>query len=217
MLNLKTFLVWIPAKRIVVKTPFIKLRKKALFKGKTTILKELLPREGVKIGLATKSGSDLRNTAPEKLILSPKSQNASYKKEFINFKFTKKLAKLIPKSPKKQHKSLSTTLNWLWPEQISPFKPAKCYLAGEGGKESSTISAQELSSLINSFSLSAIKKHNYVVKKRKFARKKATRSGEPQSLAEALKSPFLRQWLKAIKAKLTQLLEYRTFKFLLKN
>ena len=45
VLSLKTFLIWIPAKKIVVKTPFIKLRKKALFKGKTAILKKLLPRE----------------------------------------------------------------------------------------------------------------------------------------------------------------------------
>ena len=96
----------------------------------------------------------------------------------MDSKFAKKLAKLIPKSLEKQHKSLSTTLNWLWPEQISPFEPAKCYLAGEGGKKSSTISAQELSSLINSFSLNAIK-HSYAVKKRKFAKKKVTRAGEP--------------------------------------
>ena len=120
----------------------------------------------------------------------------------MDSKFAKKLANLIPKSLEKQHKSLSTTLNWLWPEQISPFEPAKCYLAGEGSKESSTISARELSSLINFLSLNAIKKHYYVVKKCKFARKKATRSGEPQSLAEALKSPFLGKWLKAIEAEL---------------
>ena len=71
--------------------------------------------------------------------------------------------------------------------------------------------------MINSISLNAIKKHICAVKKRKFARKKATRSGEPQSLAEALKSPFSGQWLKAIEDELTQLLEYGTFQFLPKN
>ena len=111
VLSLKTFLVWIPAKKIVVKIAFIKLRERDLFKGKTVILKELLAREGVKLGLATESGSDLGNIAPEKPILCLKSLNASFKKEFMDFKFAKKLAKLIPKSLKKQYKSLSTTLN----------------------------------------------------------------------------------------------------------
>ena len=68
MLSFKTFLVWVPTKRTVVKTPFIKLKESSLLKEKTTILKDLSVGEGDLLGLVTEEGgSDLgENVAPEK-------------------------------------------------------------------------------------------------------------------------------------------------------
>ena len=66
----------------------------------------------------------------------------------------------------------------------------------------------EVVSLIRDISYKAIKKRT------KRPVKKRGRYGEPQSLTEALKSPFLGQWLKTIFNELTQLLEFGTFEFL---
>ena len=60
--------------------------------------------------------------------------------------------------------------------------------------------AIEIASLIRYISYKATKK-----KAKKPIRKKG-RYGKPQSLTKVLKSPLLRQWLKAILDKLTQLL-----------
>ena len=69
----------------------------------------------------------------------------------------------------------------------------------------------EIVSLIRDISYKAIKKRT-----KRPVRKKG-RYGEPQSLIKALKSPLSRQWLKTIFNKLTQLLEFGTFKFLPRN
>ena len=69
----------------------------------------------------------------------------------------------------------------------------------------------EIVSLIRDISYKAIKKRT------KRPVKKKGRYGEPQSLTEALKSPFSRQWLKVISDELIQLLEFGTFEFLLKS
>ena len=71
--------------------------------------------------------------------------------------------------------------------------------------------AIEIISLIRDINYKAIKKRT-----KRPVRKKG-RYGEPQSLTEALKSPLLGQWLKTILNELTQLLEFGTFEFLLKN
>ena len=68
--------------------------------------------------------------------------------------------------------------------------------------------AIEIASLIRDISYKATKKRT-----KRPIRKKG-RYGEPQSLTEALKSPLLGQWLKAIFDELTQLLEFGTFEFL---
>ena len=68
--------------------------------------------------------------------------------------------------------------------------------------------AIEIASLICNISYKATKKRT-----KRPIRKKG-RYGEPQSLTEALKSPLLGQWLKAISDELTQLLEFGTFEFL---
>ena len=259
VLSYRTFLVWVPAKRIAIKTLFIKLRERALFKDDlTAILEELLAREGEIIGISAvhTSGSGIGNAAPEKPILSPAAANfdpeltdlaglyADLEGEFSNSSIAKKLAKLLPKNPENQHKSLNTSLNWLWPEHIAPSEPANCYYnnnpgggfggpgylnnnnnavkatmesegtSGAGG--AGGVSAQEIGDLIRSISFRAIKRQ-INVNARKFARKKVTRDGEPQSLAQVLKSPLSGQWLDAISAELTQLLEFGTFQFLPKS
>ena len=60
---------------------------------------------------------------------------------------------------------------------------------------------------------------NYKATKKRTKRpvRKKGRYGEPQSLTEALKSPFLGQWFKTIFNELTQLLEFGTFEFLPRN
>ena len=71
--------------------------------------------------------------------------------------------------------------------------------------------AIEIASLIRNINYKTIKKRT------KRPIKKKGHYGEPQSLIEVLKSPFLRQWLKTILDELMQLLEFGTFKFLLRN
>ena len=120
--------MWVPAKRIVVKTPFIKIRERPLFKDKTTISEDLLAREGELIGLDTESGtqsnnSDLGNVAPKEPVFSPTNSisgpefnklaatNAELEKAFMESIFTNKLAKSMPKVFHHQHQSLYTSLN----------------------------------------------------------------------------------------------------------
>ena len=228
ILNLKTFLVWVPAKRIVVKTPFIQLKEKALLRDKTAIPKDLSAGEGELIDLVTNNDGDNdlgKDAAPEKSINSPIISNsnsdpesseinhygANLEAKFWESNFAKQITNLIPKAPNEQHQSLNTSLNWLWPEQINPSEPANYYynnnltVASESEKEGKTI---EIASLIRNINYKATKKQT------KRPVKKKGRYGEPQSLTEALKSPLSGQWLKAISDELTQLLEFGTFEFL---
>ena len=46
VLSLKTFLVWVPVKRIVVKTPFIQLKERALLRIKPLFREIYLPEKG---------------------------------------------------------------------------------------------------------------------------------------------------------------------------
>ena len=136
--------------------------------------------------------------------------------KFWESNFAKQIANLIPKAPNKQHKSISTSLNWLWPEQINPSEPVNCYynnnlaVASEKTEEGSNSKGEaiEIVSLIRDISYKAIKKRT------KRPVKKKGRYGEPQSLTEALKSPLSGQWFKAIFDELTQFLEFGTFEFL---
>ena len=56
VLSLKTFIVWVPIKRIVVKTPFIKLKERVLLRDKTVIPKDLSAGEGELIDLVMSRG-----------------------------------------------------------------------------------------------------------------------------------------------------------------
>ena len=81
-------------------------------------------------------------------------------------------------------------------------------MASESEKEGKAI---EIASLIRNINYKTTKKQT------KRPIKKKGRYGEPQSLTKTLKNPLSRQWLKAISNKLTQLLEFGTFKFLPRN
>ena len=69
----------------------------------------------------------------------------------------------------------------------------------------------EITNLIRNINYKTIKKRT------KRPIKKKGRYSKPQFLIEALKSLLLGQWFKIIFNKLTQLLEFGTFKFLLKS
>ena len=74
VLSLKTFLVWVPVKRIVVKTPFIKLKERALLRDKTVIPKDLSAGEGELINLVMNNDGDSdlgKDAAPKESINSP--------------------------------------------------------------------------------------------------------------------------------------------------
>ena len=120
VLSLKTFLVWVPVKRIMVKNPFIKLKERALLRDKTVIPKNLSTGERELINLIINNDGDnnLRiNAAPERsinsLIISNSNSNpelseiihygANSKAKFWELDFTKQIMNLIPKAPNKQH------------------------------------------------------------------------------------------------------------------
>ena len=74
ILSLKTFLVWVTTKKIMVKTLFIKLKEKALLRDKTAIQKHLSAGEGELINLVTNNNgnNNLRKAiTPEESINSP--------------------------------------------------------------------------------------------------------------------------------------------------
>ena len=80
VLSLKTFLVWVPVKRIMVKTPFIQLKERALLRDKTAIPKDLSAGEGELINLVTNNDGDNdlgKNAAPEESINSPIISNSN--------------------------------------------------------------------------------------------------------------------------------------------
>ena len=236
VLSLKTFLVWVPTKRIMVKTPFIQLKERALLRDKTTIPRDLSTGEGELINLVTNNDGDNnlgKDAAPKESINSPIISNsnsnpesseiyhygANLKAKFWESNFAKQITNLIPKAPNEQHQSISTSLNWLWPEQINPSEPVNYYynnnlaVASEKTEKgaNSKGKAIEIANLIRDISYKATKKRT-----KRPIRKKG-RYGKPQSLTEALKSPLSGQWLKAISDELTQLLEFGTFEFLLRN
>ena len=104
----------------------------------------------------------------------------------------------------------------MWPKQINPSEPVNYYfnnnltVASEKTVKGANLKGEiiEIVSLIRDISYKAIKKQT----KRPVGKK--GRYGEPQSLTEALKSPLLGQWLKAILDELMQFLEFGTFEFL---
>ena len=99
-------------------------------------------------------------------------------------------------------------------QQINPSEPVNYYynnnlaVASESSKKGETI---EITSLIRDINYKTTKKQT------KRPIKKKGRYGKPQSLTKALKSPLSGQWLKTISNKLTQFLEFGTFKFLPKS
>ena len=115
VLNLKTFLVWVPAKRIVVKTPFIQLKERVLLRDKTVIPKDLFTGEGELINLVINDGdSDLgKDAEPEEFINSliifnsdPETSEINHygvnlKAKFWELNFVKQIVNLIPKAPNK--------------------------------------------------------------------------------------------------------------------
>ena len=129
----------------MVKTPFIKLKEKALLRDKTAIPENLSTGEGELINLVTHNDgdNDLRKDAvPEKSINSPIISNSNSNPESLEINhhganleaklwelnFAKQIINLISKAPNKQHQSISTSLSWLWPEQINPSEPAHYYI-----------------------------------------------------------------------------------------
>ena len=177
VLSLKTFLIWVPTKRIVVKTPFIQLKERALLRDKTVIPKDLFTGEGELINLVTNDGdSDLgKYAAPEESINSLIISNFNFNLEsseinhygvnlevkFWELNFVKQIVNLILKALNEQHQSISTSLTWLWPEQINPLEPVNYYynnnlaVASESEKEGEAI---EIVSLIRNISYKATKK-----------------------------------------------------------
>ena len=128
VLSLKIFLIWVPIKKIVVKTPFIQLKEKALLRDKTVILKNLSARKGKLINLVINNDGDNdlgKNATPEEsinnLIISnsnsdPETSEINHhgtnlKAKFWELNFTKQITNLIPKTPNKQHQSINTSLN----------------------------------------------------------------------------------------------------------
>ena len=128
----------------MVKTPFIKLKERALLRDKTAIPKDLSTGEGELINLITNNDGDNnlgKDTAPKEsinnLIISNFNSNpeplemnhhgANLEAKFEESNFIKQIINLIPKAPNKQHQSISTSLNWLWPEQINPSEPVNYY------------------------------------------------------------------------------------------
>ena len=112
----------------MVKTPFIKLKERALLRDKTAIPRDLFTGEGELINLVTNNNgnSDLRkNATPEKSITSPIISNfnsnpesfksnhygVNLKVKFWELNFIKQIINLILKTPNEQHQSMNTSLN----------------------------------------------------------------------------------------------------------
>ena len=115
VLSLKTFLVWVLIKRIVVKTPFIKLKERALLRDKTVIPKNLFAGEGELIDLVINNDDDNdlgKDVAPEEFINSPIISNSdsnpelseinhygvNLKVKFWELNSAKQIINLIPKA-----------------------------------------------------------------------------------------------------------------------
>ena len=113
VLSLKTFLIWVPAKRIMVKTPFIQLKEKALLRDKTAIPKNLSTGERELINLVTNNDGDNdlgKDATPKEsinsLIISnsnPETSEINYyganlEAKFWELNFVKQIINLIPKA-----------------------------------------------------------------------------------------------------------------------
>ena len=113
VLSLKTFLIRVPIKKIVVKTPFIQLKERALLRDKTAIPKNLFTGEGKLINLVINNDGDNdlgKDVAPEKFINSliisdfnPEISEINYhgtnlKAKFWELNFVKQIINLIPKA-----------------------------------------------------------------------------------------------------------------------
>ena len=184
VLSLKTFLIWVPIKRIVVKTPFINLKERALLRDKTVIPKDLFAGEGELIDLVTNNNGNNnlgKDAAPEKFINNPiifnynsglkpseiNHHGANLEVKFGELNFVKQIANLKLKAPNEQHQSINTWLNWLWPKQINPSEPANYYFNNNlaVASKSKTVEganskgeAIEIVSLIRDISYKATKK-----------------------------------------------------------
>ena len=113
ILSLKTFLIWVPIKRIVVKTPFIKLMERVLLRDKTIIPKNLSAEERELINLVINNGdNDLgKDTTPEEFInnliifnFNPEISEINHhgvnlKVKCWELNFIKQIINLIPKAP----------------------------------------------------------------------------------------------------------------------
>ena len=198
VLSLKTFLVWLPIKRIVVKTPFIKLKERALLRDKTAIPKDLSAGEEEFIDLVINNDGDNdlgKDVAPEESINSLIISNSDSDPEtleinhhgvnleakFWELNFAKQIVNLIPKALNEQHQSISTSLNWLWPEQINPSEPANCYNNNLAvASESKTVEGANLKGEVIEIA-SLIRDISYKVTKKRTKRpvRKKGRYGEP--------------------------------------
>ena len=165
-------------KRIVVKTPFIQLKEKALLRDKTAIPKDLSTGEGELINLVINNDGDNdlgKDAAPEESINSPIIFNSNsnpesseinhygvnLKAKFWELNFAKQIVNLILKALNEQYQSINTSLNWLWPEQINPSEPVNYYYnnnltgASESEKKGEVI---EIVSLIRNINYKVTKK-----------------------------------------------------------
>ena len=88
ILSLKTFLIWVPIKKILVKTLFIKLKERALLRDKTVIPKNLSAGEGELINLVINNNGDNnlgKNATPKKSINSLIISNSNPAISEINY------------------------------------------------------------------------------------------------------------------------------------
>ena len=151
--------------------------------GDSDLRKDAAPEESI-------NSLIISNFDPEILEINYHGVNLEVK--FWELNFVKQIINLIPKALNKQHQSINTSLNWLWPEQINPSEPVNYYynnnltVASEKTEEgvNSKGEAIEIISLIRDISYKATKKQI------KRPVKKKGRYGEPQSLTKALKSPL---------------------------
>ena len=110
----------------MVKTPFIKLKARALLRDKTAIPKDLSAGEGKLIDLVTNNDGDSdlgKDAAPEEfinsLIISDSDPEISkinhhgvkLEANFWELNIAKQIANLIPKAPNEKHQSINTSLN----------------------------------------------------------------------------------------------------------
>ena len=159
--------------------------------GDNNLGKDVTPEKSINSPIISNSNSD-----PESSEIN--HYGANLKAKFWESNFAKQIANLIPKAPNEQHQSISTSLNWLWPEQINPSEPANYYFNNNlaVASKSKTVKganlkgeAIEIISLIRNISYKTTKKRT------KRPIKKKGRYGKPQFLTKALKSPLSGQWL----------------------